>query len=126
MTDILITSGLIQLTFGVWLGWPLVGFLTGARKVGPFRHMRRVLQGHLDNIFMGFIQLAIAAVHPAIAVGAGVLLIAGSWLNPQFFLLQAMRESSSGLPKAANSLAFLSFAALTIAYPWLVIDWLTR
>lgn len=125
MRDAFVTSGLLQLTFAVWLGWPLVAFVTGAKRVGPLRDMRRTLQCHLDNIFMGVIQLAIAAVHPAIPPIAGALLIAGSWINPQMFLVFAIAEKPLEL-RWVSVVSALSFTALSVAYPWLVVAWLRR
>lgn len=125
MRDAFVTSGLLQLTVAVWLGWPLVAFVTGAERVGPLRDMRRTLQCHLDNIFMGVIQLAIAAVHPAIPAVAGWLLIAGSWINPQLFLVSAISKRSLEL-RWVRAVSALSFLALSVAYPWLVVAWLRR
>ncbi|MFZ5608037.1 MAG: hypothetical protein ACOY99_00335 [Pseudomonadota bacterium] len=123
MRELLISSALIQLSLAVFLGWPLVAFHAGAKRVGPLKSARRLLQAHLDNVLMGLLQLAIAATHPAIPWGAGWLLIAGSWINPQLFLIQAIAPEKTLAQKGSRRLASISFALLTIAYPWLAWAW---
>jgi hypothetical protein len=59
----LVSSGLIELTFAVCLGWVLAAFhLAGGDKgpassLGPLVSYRRVLQAHIDYILMGIIQV---------------------------------------------------------------------
>ncbi|HET9622754.1 MAG TPA: hypothetical protein VFP84_15380 [Kofleriaceae bacterium] len=125
MKEILITSALAELTFAVLLGWPLNMFRAGARAAGPLRNAKRLLQAHLDYIFMAFAQMGIATVHPAVPPIAGWLLVVGSWTNPTLFLL------GSALPDRQHTalssvLTTASFAVLTVAYPWLLYAWLTR
>jgi hypothetical protein len=125
MKEILITSALAELTFAVLLGWPLNMFRSGARSAGPFRNMKRLLQAHLDYVFMSFAQMGIASVHPAIPPIAGWLLVVGSWTNPTLFLLGSMLPDQQRSASSAV-LTTASFAVLTVAYPWLLYAWLTR
>ena len=126
MNDILITSGFIQMILAVGLGWVMTGFYKGTGRSGPFRSAKRVLQGHIDNILMALLQFGIAAVHPEVPVGAGVLLLIGSWVNPQLFLIIATYEDEAAAAKKLRHLTTTSFMTLTIAYPWLLISWLMR
>ena len=126
MTDLLITSGLAQVTFAVLLGWPLAMLHDGAKTVGPFRNTKRLLQCHLDNIFMGILQMVIAAVYPDPPMIAVWLLLVGSWSNPQLFLYLAIsRKPMAALP-GMKIWAFASFAIMTIAYVWLLLAWVMR
>jgi hypothetical protein len=126
MKNTLITSALAELTLAVFLGWPLQRFRSGRTRVGPFHSMKRLLQAHLDYVFMALLQLAVAAAHPAIPPIAGWLLVVGSWTNPSLFLLGGILPPER--ERDASSIAFTmaSFALLTVAYPWLLYAWLTR
>lgn len=124
MQDILITSGLAQVTFGVLLGWPLTGLHTGMKRVGPLVNARRVLQSHLDNIFMGILQMLIASVFPSLPLIAGWLLLVGSWSNPQLFLYQATTTGQGRSLPGITVWAFGSFIVMTIAYLWLLAAWI--
>ncbi|MEQ9519717.1 MAG: hypothetical protein RLN89_09785 [Parvibaculum sp.] len=126
MSDILITSGLIQVTFGVLLGWPLTGLYSGMDSIGPLVNAKRVLQCHLDNIFMGILQMLIGTVFSAMPEIAGWLLLIGSWANPQLFLYQATTKGNGRELPGISVLAFTSFTIMTVAYLWLVIAWITR
>lgn len=126
MKETLITSALAELTFAVMLGWPLNMFRAGRPKVGPFHSMKRLLQAHLDYIFMALLQIGVAAVHPAIPAGAGWLLVVGSWTNPSLFLLGAIVPPAQQDQPSSIALTLASFATLTVAYPWLLYAWLTR
>lgn len=125
MKDILITSGFIQISLAVMLGWVLVMLYTGKEAVGPFRHAKRVLQGHIDYILMALLQFAIAAIHPAIPEIAGWLVVVGSWTNASLFLVLASLKDPKAMPKWFTNVSTLSFLTLTIGYPWLLYAWLT-
>ena len=126
MKDALITSGLIEISFAVLLGWPLNSFRKGKERVGPFHSMKRLLQAHLDYIFMSMLQFGIAAVHTAIPKFAAILLITGSWLNPTLFLFAGILPPEEQRKPHSIALTYVGFMSLTIAYPWLLIAWLTR
>ena len=123
MQETLITSGLAQVTFAVLLGWPLAGLYAGMERVGLLVNMKRVLQAHLDNIFMGMLQMVIASVFPGLPVVAGWLLLVGSWCNPQLFLYQATAGKRSHELPGARPLALASFSVLTVAYLWTLTAW---
>jgi len=126
MRDLLVTSGLIQVTFGVLLGWVLVGLHAGKEKIGPLVNARRVLQCHLDNIFMGILQMIIATIFPELPMIAGWLLLVGSWANPQLFMYQAtVKGPGQDLP-GIRAIAAISFTVITVAYLWLVVAWIIR
>lgn len=126
MSEILVTSGLIQVTFGVLLGWPLTGLYSGMKRVGPLVNAKRVLQAHLDNVFMGILQMLIATGFATLPDIAGWLLLAGSWANPQLFLYQATTKGNGRDLPGITALAFVSFTVMTIAYLWIVAAWIAR
>lgn len=126
MKDTLITSAFAELTFAVLLGWPVYAFRSGRTKVGPFHSRKRLLQAHLDYLFMALLQLAVAAVHPAIPPIAGWLLAVGSWANPTLFLLGGIVSHEREREASSIAITMASFALLTVAYPWLLYAWLTR
>jgi hydroxylaminobenzene mutase len=124
MNTILITSGFLQMILAVSLGWVMTGFYKTPDVVGPFKSSKRVLQAHIDNILMALLQFAIAAVHPEIPMIAGLLILFGSWVNPQLFLVMAAADDLERAAKSLRLITLVSFAALTIAYPWLLISFL--
>ena len=124
MNSLLITSGFIQITVAVLLGWVIAAFRLGAVRVGPLRNAKRVLQCHIDDIMMALLQFAVAVVHPAIPPVAGWLLLIGSWTNAQLFLVHAVSENGYVKSRALSVATFASFTTLTIAYPWLLWAWL--
>ncbi|HMM13986.1 MAG: hypothetical protein WBG82_08750 [Parvibaculum sp.] len=124
MKSILITSGFIQICVAVLQGWIITAMYGGMKRFGPLKNSKRVLQCHIDNIMMSLLQFAIAAVHPAIPTVAGWLIVIGSWLNAQLFLIHAVSEKGYVKSRALSVLTFFSFSTLTIAYPWLLIAWL--
>ncbi len=123
MNDVVVASGLIQLTVAVWMGWAMFGFVLGKESVGPFKDKRRTLQCHLDNIMMGTIQMALAGAIDQLPTVPTVLILIGSWLNPQFFLLMAIKPDLSPRIQAfVNPLVLASFVTLSIGYPWLTMS----
>ncbi|HUP75162.1 MAG TPA: hypothetical protein VM282_19110 [Acidimicrobiales bacterium] len=137
MRDLLIGSGLVQLSVGVWLGWVVLGFAAGKERVGPFVARRPTLQCHLDNLMMGGLQLAIAGAVPDLPTVPTWLILFGSWVNPQLFLAMAIGFSASGpeayapatattkrspLRRVTRTVRRASFAALTVGYPWLAVE----
>jgi len=124
MKSRLITSGFIQICVAVLQGWVITAMYGGMKRFGPLKNSKRVLQCHIDNIMMSLLQFAIAAVHPAIPTVAGWLIVIGSWLNAQLFLIHAVSEKGYVKSRALSVLTFFSFSTLTIAYPWLLIAWL--
>lgn len=124
MKSILITSGFIQICVAVLQGWIITAMYGGMKRFGPLKNSKRVLQCHIDNIMMSLLQFAIAAVHPAIPTVAGWLIVIGSWLNAQLFLIHAVSEKGYVKSRTLSVLTFFSFSTLTIAYPWLLIAWL--
>jgi len=125
MAQILISSGFIQITFAVALGWVITFMYSTRRSFGPFKDAKRVLQCHIDNILMALLQFAVAAVHPAIPEVAGWLLVIGSWTNAQLFLLHACSSGGYVKHRAVDVATFVSFGLLSVAYPWLLYAWFT-
>lgn len=117
-------SGMVQATYGVLLGWVMAGFADGRTALGPFRSRKRVLQCHLDNLFMGALQLGVAAVHPGVPHGAALCLVVGSWVNPQLFLWQAF-DPTVDLGKGWRVVIVLgSFTAATVGWVWTTASYL--
>lgn len=125
MQSILISSGLIQITFAVSLGWVLVVMYGPGKRFGPLKDAKRVLQCHIDNILMSLLQFAVAAVHPSIPVIAGSLLVIGSWTNAQLFLIHACSAKGYVKHRVVDVGTMISFSILSIAYPWLLYAWFT-
>ena len=125
MQTILISSGLIQITFAVALGWVMVAMFGPTGRFGPLRNAKRVLQCHIDNILMALLQFASAAVHPAIPEIAGWLLVIGSWTNAQLFLVHAFSEKGYIKHRIIDVATMISFGLLSVAYPWLLYAWFT-
>ncbi len=91
-------------------GWIITAMYSGMTPFGPLKNSKRVLQCHIDNIMMSLLQFAIATVLPVIPVGAGWLLIIGSWVNAQIFLVHAMSEKGYMKHRAVSLVTFASFA----------------
>ncbi|MDP1628465.1 MAG: hypothetical protein Q8L94_15215 [Parvibaculum sp.] len=125
MQSILISSGLIQITFAVALGWVMVVMYGPRKRFGPLVHAKRVLQCHIDNILMALLQFAIAAVHPAIPEVAGWLLVVGSWTNAQLFMVHAFSKEGYIKHRIIDIATMISFGLLSVAYPWLLYAWFT-
>jgi hypothetical protein len=125
MQSILISSGLIQITFAVSLGWVMVVMLGPHKGFGPLVNFKRVLQCHIDHILMSLLQFAMAAVHPAIPEVAGWLLVVGSWTNAQLFMVHALSEEGYIKHPILDAVTFVSFMLLSVAYPWLLYAWFT-
>jgi len=123
--SILISSGLIQITFAVALGWVMVAMYGPRKRFGPLVHAKRVLQCHIDNILMALLQFAIAAVHPAIPEVAGWLLVVGSWTNAQLFMVHAFSKEGYIKHRIIDIATMISFGLLSVAYPWLLYAWFT-
>ncbi|MBM4245696.1 MAG: hypothetical protein FJ148_18135 [Deltaproteobacteria bacterium] len=124
--DLVAASGMVQATFGVLLGWVMAGFSSGRTELGPFRSRKRVLQCHLDNLFMGALQLGGAAVHPGLPAGAALSLVAGSWLNPQLFLWQALDPAVDLGSGWRLPIVLASFTATTVGWVWTTASYLLR
>jgi len=124
MPELLVTSGLIQVTLAVLIGWPLALMHSGMKQVGPLKHTKRVLQYHLDNVFMGILQMVIATVFPDIPTGAAWLLMIGSWTNPMPFLFQAVSTKPMPEQRFMRNFSIASFIVMTVAYLWLLGAWL--
>lgn len=126
MNNILILSGMIQVFFAICLGWGVRGLIINqGEKFGPFRNSKRLLQSHIDNIFMGLLQMAIGSVHSAIPEAAGWLLLLGSWANPQLLLTMAIYPNAK-ITDLQGGVAIASFVSLTIVYPWLIWAFINR
>ena len=113
---ILLTSGLVQLTFGVLLGWPVALFHTGLKTVGPIKNVRRLLQCHIDNLMMGVIQMALALVGELAPLFSVYLIVIGSWSNAQLFLVQACMGPNISVPAWLKHASVISFVCVTAGY----------
>jgi hypothetical protein len=83
-----------------------------------------VLQCHLDNLFMGALQLGVAAVHPGVPAGAAWCLVVGSWVNPQLFLWQALDPAVDLGSGWRLAIALGSFTAATTGWVWTTASYL--
>lgn len=115
------TSGLIQLTFAVLLGWPIYLHRQSAflQRVIPGR--ARLLQSHIDDIFMGILHIVLAG---HVAKGGPILVglfIFGSLMNAQIFLFLAFTNDACASRAWFRIVTLFSFASLTVAYLWLLL-----
>lgn len=86
-----------------------------------FPNRKRLPQSHIDNLMLGTLQVALAADELSFTGWILALILAGSWLNPQFFLLMAVQGDKFRGGNLLRTLNAASFAALTIGYVALFI-----
>jgi hydroxylaminobenzene mutase len=120
-SDWLYLSGTGQLAFAVLQGWPIAMHGGGGWASRLFPDRKRLLQSHIDNLMMGTLQVAVAAGELPFTGWVLALILAGSWLNPQFFLLMAVQGDKFRGGKLIRTINAASFAALTIGYVALFI-----
>lgn len=115
------TSGMIQLTFAVLLGWPIYLHRQSAFLEQLIPGRARLLQSHIDDIFMGILHIVLAA---HVARGGPILVglfIFGSWMNAQIFLFLAFTNDACASRAWFRTVTMLSFTSLTVAYLWLLL-----
>lgn len=120
MNKAIITSALAQAAFGVALGWPL-SLTRLETKLLSAMGQKRLLQCHLDNLFMAALKLGVAVAVPDIPRPIGLALLIGSWVNPQLFLLQMFGAEDK---KKLSVIAVPSFIAVTYAWFGLARHWM--
>ena len=119
--DWLYVSGTGQLAFAVLQGWPIAMHAGGGWASRWFPDRKRLLQSHIDNLMMGTLQVALAAGELPFTGWILALILAGSWLNPQFFLLMAVQGDKFRGGKVLRTITAASFAALTLGYVGLFV-----
>lgn len=120
--DLLIQVGLIQLAIAAMLGWAMVirsekpEWLKRIGVVQP----HRILQVHLDYVFMGLISIAVGVVLPDIPDAAAYLLAFGTFINPLLFVPLAFSKT---VEKKLwyRSLSVISFLAMSVALIWAAV-----
>ncbi len=120
--DLLIQVGLIQLAIAAMLGWAMVirsekpEWLKRIGVVQP----HRILQVHLDYVFMGLISIAVGVVLPDIPDIAAYLLAFGTFINPLLFVPLAFSKT---VEKKLwyRSLSVISFLAMSVALIWAAV-----
>ncbi|MHA7652841.1 hypothetical protein ACX9NE_25005 [Mycobacterium sp. ML4] len=114
-SQFLLASALLQAGFGVVVGWPLAVLRAGWIPASP-ETQKRVLQCHLDNLFMAALQFGLAAT-VSVPIWVAALIVIGSWTNAQLFLIPVFSPRLSvGSPWIAVP-SLLSF--ITITAGWL-------
>jgi hypothetical protein len=90
----LVNIGLFELAFGALLGWVVTLNLESPELLKRFgvRHARRLLQVHLDYIFMGLILIAVGLAVPDLPTWITVPLVFGTIMNPLGFVPLAFDE----------------------------------
>lgn len=84
----MIQIGLVLLAIGGLLGWGMVvmiekpGWLKKAGIVEP----RRILQVHLDYVFMGLILVGVGLAVPSLPKAIAIALVFGTIVNPFLFV----------------------------------------
>jgi hypothetical protein len=113
------TSGFAQLLLAVLLGWPIFLHRGSPRLQGVFKRRDRLLQSHIDDIFMGLLQIVLAAhVARGGPLLAGLFLF-GSWVNAQIFMLLSLTGDTCAQRGWFRLVTIFSFVSLTLAYIWL-------
>jgi hypothetical protein len=122
MNGTIITSAVLQAAYGVLLGWPLSMTRLDRNLAAPMTQ-KRLLQCHLDNLFMAALKFGVSVAIPNIPRSLGLALIIGSWVNPQLFLLSvAVKEDK----KIMALFSIPSFIAVTYAWCGLAWEWVHR
>lgn len=115
------TSGFAQLLLAVLLGWPIFLHRTSPRLQALFESRARLLQTHIDDIFMGLLQVLLAG---HVAQGGPILtglFVFGSWMNAQIFLFLSFSGDRCAQSTWFKAVTMMSFSALTAAYGWLFV-----
>lgn len=113
------TSGFAQLLLAVLLGWPIFLHRGSPRLQGLFKRRDRLLQSHIDDIFMGLLQIVLAAhVARGGSLLAGLFLF-GSWMNAQIFMFLSLTDDACAQRNWFRLVTIVSFGSLTLAYFWL-------
>lgn len=119
LTWLVETSGMAQLLVAVLLGWPIFLHRTSPILQRLFERRDRLLQCHIDDIFMGALQVLLAG---HVAQGGAVLallFVFGSWMNAQIFLLLSVSGDRCAQRGWFRVVTLLSFGSVTLAYLWL-------
>lgn len=61
MTTIIALSGILQVTLGVYMGWPLGVICIERELIGPIKSRQRSLHCHIDTRMIGIVPMTIAA-----------------------------------------------------------------
>jgi hypothetical protein len=120
MNSAIVTSAVLQAGLGVAMGWPLALTRLDPKLTSP-SNAKKLLQSHLDNLFMAALSFGVAATIPNIPRYVGLPLIIGSWMNPQLFLLQAAVKEDKKIVAwfAVPSFVTTTFAWFALAHYWL-------
>jgi len=125
MNDLLITSALSEACWSVLLSWGLS--MIRSNKVKATQHTNsRLMQAHLDYLFMAALQLGVAACVADIPPWVAWPLIVGSWTNPSVFLLQLAFPSLTSAHPITAVIAVPSCLMVTIGWFTLLYLWLNR
>lgn len=121
--SLLISSGLWSICAAIVLAWLMVAHLAAIIHLSP-NTFKRILQTHIDYIFMGILQILIAHTFgDAISETVGYSLIIGSWMNPALFIFGLFVDRGHHLMK---TIAVVSFSLVTYSYFSLALQWKPR
>lgn len=114
--DWVVRIGLVELAVGALLGWGMVlrsekpEWLQKAGVVAP----HRILQVHLDYVFMGLILIGVATVVPDLPKALAIALVFGTLVNP-FLFIPLMFEPKTEKRLWYRALSVISFLAISIS-----------
>src|SRR3954447_14449727 len=114
--DWVIRIGLVELAVGALLGWGMVirsekpEWLGRAGIVAP----HRILQVHLDYVFMGLILIGVGTVVPDLPKGLAVALVFGALVNP-FLFIPLMFEPNTEKRAWYRVLSVVSFLSISVS-----------
>jgi hypothetical protein len=117
MNDSIITSAVLQAAFGVCLAWPLSLTRLDRNLASPMTQ-KRLLQAHLDNLFMAALKFGVAVAIPNLPRPVALALIIGGWTNPMLFLLAIAAKENKKIMAAFSVPSFV-----IVTYSWFGIAW---
>ncbi len=114
--DWVVQIGLVELAVGALLGWAMVirserpEWLKRAGVVAP----HRILQVHLDYVFMGLILIGVGTVVPDLPKALAIALVFGTLVNP-FLFVPLMFDPATEKRGWYRALSVTSFIALSVS-----------
>lgn len=118
--SLLISSGLWSLCAAILFAWVMVAAKAKVIALSPLTE-KRILQTHIDFIFMGILQIVLAQLFKETISGTVTCaLILGSWLGPSLFILRIFMDINHPSYKA---IALTGFSLATYSYFSLALQW---
>ncbi|MCP9274974.1 hypothetical protein [Mycolicibacterium arenosum] len=121
--NVLVVSAVLQAARGALLGWPIA--LTQANVIRASANARRrLLQCHLDNLFMAALQFGVAAATEPPSWVAWCIAV-GGWTNAQLFVIPLIRPALDPASRVIAAVAIPSFLLTTVGWVGLAATTIT-